>query len=256
MGPVVDVAPAVVAVVTEELELGAVPAEDTGYGEAVTDEEFAEWVRRSQDETDIALEEWDASVRFDMRREPDPAPLEVDEEGEGEFVDPDPDEEPNLTDVFTSANRRLVERFLHRGASGRVIQTMPRQQGRSWFANQVRAAEDSMAEALQEAMRSDLAVTCARRNLEAAGFQVMDVTDETVTLPRRALVPEIHRRGYFVSDLDVQAAQGTREESSTRSGLILPTRTTAPELRFSIVSYDSITWGDRPYRADFRALRG
>ena len=44
-----------------ELELGAVPADDRAYGEAVTDEEFERWVLRSQQETDALLEEWDLS---------------------------------------------------------------------------------------------------------------------------------------------------------------------------------------------------
>ena len=56
----------------EELEIGAVPAAtSSGYGDAVTDEEFEEWVRRSQDGTEAALREWDTSVQFDQMRNGD-----------------------------------------------------------------------------------------------------------------------------------------------------------------------------------------
>jgi hypothetical protein len=53
--------------VTEDI--AAVPAaESQGYGDAVTDEEFAEWVKRSQADTDAAIADWDSSVEFDQIR--------------------------------------------------------------------------------------------------------------------------------------------------------------------------------------------
>jgi hypothetical protein len=63
-----------------EFEPAAVPANDNAYGEAVSDEEFAAWVRRSQADTDAVLEAWDDSVEFTQRYEPDgPEELEDDE---------------------------------------------------------------------------------------------------------------------------------------------------------------------------------
>lgn len=54
--------------VDEELELAAVPAEDAAAPGHVSDDEFEEWVRRSQEQTDAALAGWDSSVAFEQRR--------------------------------------------------------------------------------------------------------------------------------------------------------------------------------------------
>lgn len=50
----------------EELELAAVPAEDAAAPGHVTDDEFEEWVRRSQEQTDSVLEGWDHSVAYEQ----------------------------------------------------------------------------------------------------------------------------------------------------------------------------------------------
>lgn len=62
-------------------EIAAVPAaESAGYGDAVTDEEFEDWVKRSQADTDAALGDWDNSVHFDQIRSMVPPAMDVDAE--------------------------------------------------------------------------------------------------------------------------------------------------------------------------------
>lgn len=91
----------------EEIELGAVPAAvSAGYGEAVTDDEFEAWVKRSQGDTDAILAEWDNSVGFEQVANATPPPMDdpdivieaeiLNEDGtvwDGEQLGPGPTEE-------------------------------------------------------------------------------------------------------------------------------------------------------------------
>jgi hypothetical protein len=80
-------------VMTEEI--AAVPAaESAGYGDAVTDEEFEDWVKRSQADTDAALGDWDNSVHFDQIRSMVPPPMEVDAQDDGWEEPPGPNHDP------------------------------------------------------------------------------------------------------------------------------------------------------------------
>lgn len=51
-------------------DIAAVPSDDNAYGEAVSDEEFLTWVKRSQSDTEKVLREWDHSVEFTQRELP------------------------------------------------------------------------------------------------------------------------------------------------------------------------------------------
>lgn len=134
-------------------DIAAVPAAvSTGYGEAVSDEEFETWVKRSQADTEAAIAEWDTSVEFDMIRNGGP-PEDVVVDGDVECGDP------------TCGCHRwpeLQRRILAGEELGPDIRAWVEQQERMRFP------------ILREAIERDLRVRAAQLNLEAQGIVVVE----------------------------------------------------------------------------------
>lgn len=96
-------------------EPAAVTSNDgAGYQEPVTEDEFADWVRRSNEQTDAVIADWDSSVGFDMeRRRPPP--------GEEETAQDDAPEEHGAPfgvppEIFARITEAVDAMFLGDGA--------------------------------------------------------------------------------------------------------------------------------------------